>query len=166
MRTVREQVVDLLLQVERDKSYAQLSLKHALEDLEGRDRALATEIFYGTLKYQIQLDYWLNQYSKTPVKKMKPLIRQLLRMSLYQMLYLDKIPTSAVINEAVKIAKKRKFQGLSGFVNGVLRQLDREKANLKYPNPQISLTQSLSIQYALPEWMIEMWLETYSGKAY
>ena len=78
------------------------------------------------------------------------------------MLYLDKIPTSAVINEAVKIAKKRKFQGLSGFVNGVLRQIDREKANLKYPDPQASLTQSLSIQYALPEWMIEMWLEVYS----
>ena len=82
MKIVREQVVDLLLQVERDKSYAQLSLKNALEDLETRDRALATEIFYGTLKYQIQLDYWLNQYSKTPVKKMKPLIRQLLRRSL------------------------------------------------------------------------------------
>lgn len=162
MKTVREQVVDLLLQIERDKSYAQLSLKNALEDLEARDRALATEIFYGTLKYQIQLDYWLNQYSKTPVRKMKPLIRQLLRMSLYQMLYLDKIPASAVINEAVKIAKKRKFQGLSGFVNGLLRTLDREKAQLKYPDPQASLTKSLSIQYALPEWMIEMWLEAYS----
>ena len=62
MKSVREQVVDLLLEVERDKSYAQLSLKNAMQDLDVRDRALATEIFYGTLKYQIQLDYWLNHY--------------------------------------------------------------------------------------------------------
>ena len=162
MKTVREQIVDLLIEVEKEQSYAQLSLKNALEDLEARDKALATEIFYGTLKYQIQLDYWLNQYSKTPVKKMKPLIRNLLRMSIYQMVYLDKIPASAIINEAVKIAKKRKFQGLSGFVNGLLRNMEREKENLSFPDPKKSLNFSYSIQYALPEWIIEMWLEQYS----
>ena len=147
MKTVREQIVDLLIEVEKEQSYAQLSLKNALEDLEARDKALATEIFYGTLKYQIQLDYWLNQYSKTPVKKMKPLIRNLLRMSIYQMVYLDKIPASAIINEAVKIAKKRKFQGLSGFVNGLLRNMEREKENLSFPDPKKSLNFSYSIQY-------------------
>lgn len=162
MKTVREQIVDLLIEVEREQSYAQLSLKNALEDLDSRDKALATEIFYGTLKYEIQLDYWINQYSKTPVRKMKPLIRNLLRMSVYQMIYLDKIPSSAIINEAVKIAKKRKFQGLSGFVNGLLRNIDRERENLSFPDPKKSLSFSYSIQYALPEWIIEMWLEQYS----
>ena len=162
MKTVREQIVDLLIEVEREQSYAQLSLKNALEDLDVRDRALATEIFYGTLKYQIQLDYWLNQYSKTPVKKMKPLIRNLLRMSIYQMIYLDKIPVSAVINEAVKIAKKRKFQGLSGFVNGLLRNIEREKEKLSFPNREKSLSYALSVQYAIPEWIIAMWLEQYN----
>lgn len=162
MKTVREQVVDLLIEVERDKSYAQLSLKNALTDLTGRDKALATEIFYGTLKYQIQIDYWLNRYSKTPVRKMKPLIRNLLRMSVYQMLYLDKIPVSACINEAVKIAKKRKFQGLSGFVNGLLRQLDREREMLVVENENLSQTEKMSIKYSLPEWMIRLWLESYS----
>ena len=161
MKTVREQIVDLLIEVERDKSYAQLSLKKALVDLEVRDKALATEVFYGTLKYQIQIDYWLNQYSKTPVKKMKPLIRNLLRMSVYQMLHLDKIPVSAVINEAVKIAKKRKFQGLSGFVNGLLRKIDRERENLSFPNEKENLSYSLSIKYALPEWIVSMWLKRY-----
>ena len=162
MKTVREQIVDLLIEVEKEQSYAQLSLKNALEDLDVRDKALATEIFYGTLKYQIQLDYWINQYSKTPVKKMKPLIRNLLRMSVYQMIYLDKIPASAIINEAVKIAKKRKFQGLSGFVNGLLRNMEREKENLSFPNPKQSLSYAYSIEYAIPEWMIKMWLEQYS----
>lgn len=161
MKTVREQIVDLLIEVEREKSYAQLSLKKALGDLEARDKALATEIFYGTLKYQIQIDYWLNQYSKTPVKKMKPLIRNLLRMSVYQMLHLDKIPVSAVINEAVKIAKKRKFQGLSGFVNGLLRKIDRERDQLSFPDESENLSYALSIKYALPEWIISMWLEHY-----
>lgn len=162
MKTVREQVLDLLLEVEREKSYAQLSLKNALEDLDARDRALATEIFYGTLKYQIQIDYWLNQYSKTPVKKMKPLIRNVLRMSVYQMMYLNKIPVSAVINEAVKIAKKRKFQGLAGFVNGLLRTIDRERDHLPMPDPKKSISDYLSVAYALPEWLMTMWLEQYS----
>lgn len=161
MKTVREQIVDLLIEVERDKSYAQLSLKKALVDLDIRDKALATEVFYGTLKYGIQIDYWLNQYSKTPVKKMKPLIRNLLRMSVYQMLHLDKIPVSAVINEAVKIAKKRKFQGLSGFVNGLLRQIDRERENLSFPSEKEGLSYALSIQYSIPEWIMEMWLKRY-----
>lgn len=161
MKTVREQIVDLLIEVERDKSYAQLSLKKALVDLDIRDKALATEVFYGTLKYGIQIDYWLNQYSKTPVKKMKPLIRNLLRMSVYQMLHLDKIPVSAVINEAVKIAKKRKFQGLSGFVNGLLRQIDRERENLSFPSEQEGLSYALSIQYSIPEWIMKMWLKHY-----
>lgn len=161
MKAVREQVLDLLIDVEKEKAYAQLSLKTGLQDMDQRDKALATEIFYGTLKYQIQLDYFINQYSKTPIKKMKPLIRQLLRMSVYQMLYLDKIPVSAVINEAVKITKKRKMQGLSGFVNGVLRKMDREREQLLPPSKEQGNIKHLSIQYALPEWIIEMWLESY-----
>lgn len=161
MKTVREQVLDLLIQVEKEKSYAQLSLKHALGDMDQRDKALTTEIFYGTLKYQIQLDYYIDQFSKTPVRKMKPLIRNVLRMSVYQMLYLDKIPVSAIINEAVKIVKKRKMQGLSGFVNGVLRKMDREQGSIKLPSEKESLSKRFSIQYALPEWLIAMWLKDY-----
>lgn len=161
MKTVREQVLELLIKIEKEKSYAQLSLKSALEEMEQRDKALATEIFYGTLKYQIQLDYYLNQYAKTPVKKMKPLIRNILRLSLYQMLHMDKIPVSAVINEAVKIVKKRKMQGLSGFVNGVLRQIDRDKETLQLPDSQKYPVQYLAIHYAFPEWLIKMWLADY-----
>lgn len=163
MKSVREQVVDLLIEVEQEQSYAQLSLKNALKELDRRDRALATEIFYGTLKYQIQLDYWINRYAKLPVKKMKPLIRNVLRMSLYQMLYLDKIPHSAIINEAVKIVKKRNFKGLSGFVNGILRTLDKEKLDITTVKVT-SLSQRLSIQYALPEWVIKMWLKAYDSQ--
>lgn len=161
-KNVREQVVLLLMTIEKDKSYAQLALKNELHKVEAKDRRLMTEIVYGTLKYQLKLDYIINQFSKTPVKKMKPLIRNLLRMSVYQLMYLDKVPSSAVINEAVKIAKKRKFQTLSGFVNGVLRNIDRGREEITYPNPQKELASYLSVYYALPEWIIKKWLAEYT----
>ena len=158
---IREQIVNLLLEIERDKSYAQLALKNELKKITGPDKGFMTEVVYGTLKYQIQLDYIIDQFSKTPVRKMKPLIRQILRMSVYQLMYLDKVPASAVINEAVKIAKKRKFQSLSGFVNGVLRNIERGKAHIQYPNMASNPIKYFSIMYSLPEWMIATWLKAY-----
>lgn len=160
-KNIREQVVNLLLEIERDKSYAQLALKNELKDITGPDKGFMTEVVYGTLKYQIKLDYIIDQFSKTPVRKMKPLIRQLFRMSVYQLMYLDKVPASAVINEAVKIAKKRKFVSLSGFVNGVLRTIDRERNNIKYPSKEKETVRYMSVMYSLPEWMIETWLKSY-----
>ncbi|QEH68946.1 16S rRNA (cytosine(967)-C(5))-methyltransferase RsmB [Cellulosilyticum sp. WCF-2] len=160
-KTVREQIVDLLIEIEKEASYAQLVLKRALQDIDAKDKGFVTEVVYGTLKYQIKLDYILNQFSKTPVHRMKPLIRNVMRMSLYQMLYLDKVPTSAIINEAVKIVKKRKFQNLSGFVNGILRNIDRQREQITYPDETKNLVLAMSIHYAIPEWMIEDWLKVY-----
>lgn len=160
-KTAREQIVDLLIEIEKEDSYAQLVLKRALQDTDPKDKGFVTEVIYGTLKYQIKLDYILNQFSKTPVHRMKPLIRNLMRMSLYQMLYLDKVPTSAVVNEAVKIAKKRKFQTLSGFVNGLLRNIERQKDQISYPDKTKDLAYAMSIEYAIPKWMIEDWLKIY-----
>lgn len=161
-KTAREQVVDLLMTIEKEQTYAQLLLKEQLQGYEIKDKAFITEVVYGTLKYQIQLDYILNQFSKTPVHKMKPLIRNLMRMSTYQLFYLDKVPASAVINEAVKIAKKRKFVTLAGFVNGLLRNIDRAKETIAYPNPKQKPAEYLSTVYALPEWMIQNWLKVYA----
>ncbi len=161
-KNAREQVVDLLTEIEKDKIYAQLLLKQALNNIEIKDKPFITEVVYGTLKYRLKLDYIINYFSKTPSHKMKPLIRNVMRMSVYQMFYLDKVPTSAIINEAVKIVKKRKFGNLSGFVNGVLRQIDRNKEQVVYPDKSKNLIGYLSITYAMPEWIIEEWLSTYS----
>ncbi len=160
-KTSREHVADLLTMIEKEDGYAQLILKTELNKVENEDKAFVTEVVYGTLKYSIKIDYILNKFSKTPVKKMKPLIRNILRMSVYQMIEMDKIPTSAIVNEAVKITKKRKFVNLSGFVNGILRGIDREINDIKYPNIKNNPEYALSIKYSMPEWIIKEWLKVY-----
>ena len=130
---IREVVLDVLLEVLENHNLSHIVLKQALEKylfLERQDRAFITRCVEGTLEYRIQIDAVLDRFSKVKTAKMKPVIREILRMSVYQILYMERVPDSAVCNEAVKLAKKRKFQGLSGFVNGVLRTVSREKRNL------------------------------------
>lgn len=100
-----------------------------------------------------RIDAVIDRFSKVKTAKMKPVIREILRMSVYQILYMERVPDSAVCNEAVKLAKKRKFQGLSGFVNGVLRTVSREKENLSWKDA--------SIRYSIPQWMLSMWEEMF-----
>jgi len=109
----REIVLDILMEILEKGNLSHLVLKQALEKyqyLEKQDRAFITRITEGTLEYLIQIDSVINRYSKVKVNKMKPVIRTLLRMSVYQILYMERVPDSAVCNEAVKLAKKRKFQ--------------------------------------------------------
>ncbi|MCI8516858.1 MAG: 16S rRNA (cytosine(967)-C(5))-methyltransferase RsmB [Hungatella sp.] len=152
----RELTLDILMEILERGALSHVVLRQALDKyqyLDKQDRALITRLTDGTLEYLIQIDYILGQYSRTPVSGMKPLIRTLLRMSVYQILYMDRIPDSAVCNEAVKLAQKRHFHGLKGFVNGVLRTVAREKGNLEFPDE--------SIRYGMPRWILELWRETY-----
>ncbi len=165
MQTIREQIVMLLMAMEKDASYIQLVLKEELDKIDPKDRGFANEVVYGTTKYRLKLDHIINQFSKTPVKKMKPLIRQLMRMSVYQLLWLDKVPDSAVINEAVKIIHKRKMSNLSGFVNGVLRNIARNKEGIVYPDRSKQPIAYLSLYYSVPEWIVEKWVQAY-GEAH
>lgn len=157
----REIILDVLTEVLENGSFVHLVLNQALQKYQYLDkshRAFITRVTEGTLEYLIQIDYSINLYSKTKVDKQKPLIRTLLRMSVYQLLYMDRVPDSAVCNEAVKLAVKRRFQGLKGFVNGVLRTISREKSSLVFHTP--------SLAYSIPQWMYDMWEIRYgSGKA-
>ncbi len=161
-KTSREYVTDLLTMIEKEEGYAQLVLKRELKEVGQEDKGFVTEVVYGTLKYLIKIDFIIDKFSKVPVRKMKPLIRNLMRMSVYQMIGMDKVPISAIVNEAVKITKKRKFVNLSGFVNGVLREIYRNLETIKYPNISKNPQYGLSINYSIPEWMIEEWLQVYS----
>ena len=151
-RSTREIVLDILLEVLEEGQLSHLVLKQALEKyqyLEKQDRAFITRLTEGTLEYLIRIDAVIGRFSKVPVKKMKPVIRVILRMSVYQILFMERVPDSAACNEAVKLAKKRKFQGLTGFVNGVLRNVAREKEKLVFEEP--------SEKYSIPAWMLSLW---------
>lgn len=116
--------------------------------LEKKDRAFISILCEGVIERLLTLDFIINCYSKVKVKKMKPLIRTLLRLSVYQLYFMDGVPASAVCDEAVKIAKLRGFSGLSGFVNGVLRNMVR--------NPEIGqIPDDISIKYSVPNWLTE-----------
>ena len=148
----REIVLDILTEVLEQGAFVHLVLNQALQKyqyLGKADRSFITRAVEGTLEYLIQIDEVINRYSKTKINKMKPFIRSLLRMSVYQILYMDRVPDSAVCNEAVKLAVKRHFSGLKGFVNGVLRTISREKENLTFDTP--------SLRFSIPEWMYAMW---------
>lgn len=147
---VREVVLDILLELEKSEEYSNILIASALEKydyLDGKEKAFIKRVCEGTIEREIQIDYVLDQYSKTPVMKMKPLIRELLRMSVYQLLFMEHIPAAAVCNEAVKLAKKRRFQSLQGYVNGVLRTVDREKNKIAYPDKEKAWEAYLSVRY-------------------
>lgn len=163
----RELALDIFLDAEKTGSYANALIRDVLDKYDYEDvkeKAFFKRLAEGTSERRITLDWALNCYSKTPVEKMKPLIRNLLRISAYQILYMEAVPDSAACNEAVKLAKKRGFSSLSGFVNGVLRNLSRNKNALPMPDEQKEPLKSLSVRYSLPEWLISMWTEQYGQK--
>lgn len=162
---IREIILDILLDLEKTDGYANILLAAVLDKydyLTAQEKAFIKRVTEGTIERRIQLDYIIDTVSKVPVKKMKPLIRQLMRMSAYQILFMDAVPDSAVCNEAVKLAKKRKFTSLQGFVNGVLRNLTKQKDNVAYPDPEKETVSYLSVMYSMPEWLTEHFLQEYT----
>nr|MCR5546036.1 16S rRNA (cytosine(967)-C(5))-methyltransferase [Lachnospiraceae bacterium] len=123
--------------------------------LEKQERSFVTRLSLGTIENVLLLDEVLNSYSKTKVKKMKPVIRNILRLSVYQIYFMDSVPESAVVNEAVKLSKKRGMAGLSGFVNGILRSVLREGKEITEYETSVSTT------YSCPEWIVKLWEDSY-----
>lgn len=146
----------MLLAIDRDGQYSHLVLRDVLDKyqyLSKQERAFLTRLTEGTVERMLTLDYVIDQFSKTKVKKMKPLIRELMRLSVYQIMYMDGVPDAAVCNEAVRLARKRGFSGLSGFVNGVLRSVARGWKDVAFQNE--------SVRYSVPEWIIDGWNADY-----
>lgn len=161
---VRALALDALLQVMEKREYCDKVLHRMLDQhsyLEKRDRAFLTRLVEGTVERCLEIDYILDRYSKTPVPKMKPAVREILRMSVYQILYMDQVPDSAACNEAVKLAVSRGLMPLKGFVNGVLRNVARFQGDIAYPARKSDLTSHLSVWYSMPEWIVDRFLEQY-----
>lgn len=160
----RALALDMLIAVNEEGQYSHLVLRQVLDKyqyLPKQERAFLTRLTEGTIERQITLDYVINAFSKTKVHKMKPVIRNLLRLGTYQIMYMASVPDSAVCNETVKLAKKRGFSGLSGFVNGVLRSIARGWKNVSWPDENSQTLSWLSVTYSVPEWLVQMWLQAY-----
>lgn len=159
--TARDAAVKMLLAVCRDKQFSHVVKGRYLEKIEEkRERALATRLFEGSLERMIELDYIIDRFSKTPVRKMKPAIAAILRMTVYQLRFMDKIPDGAACNEAVKLTKKYGFAGLSGFVNGVARNIARAE-EMTYPDAKKDKKTYLSVRYSMPSTIVEQMLNQY-----
>lgn len=159
----REIALKVLCDINQNGNFSHTVMNKTLnqyQNLSKQDRAFITRICEGTLERMITLDYVINKYSKIKVNKMKPYIRNLLRMSLYQIQYMSQVPDSAVCNEAVKLVKSKGFANLSGFVNGVLRTIIREKDAITYPKEDDRVNY-LSVTYSMPVWILENWLKEY-----
>ena len=162
---LRELVLSLLMEVYAQKEFSHILLHRVLDKydyLTAKEKAFIKRLTEGTLERTLELDYIIDQYSKVKVRKMKPLIRALLRMSVYQLMYMDAVPDSAVCNEAVKLAVKHKFSSLKGFVNGVLRTIARNKERISYPGEEEQRAQYLSVRFSMPLWLVEHFEQEYT----
>ena len=157
----REIVLSVLMEITENGQYSHIVLRDVLSKyqyLEKRERAFITRVTEGTLEHMIEIDYILDQFSKVKVKKMKPVIRNLLRSAVYQLKYMDSVPDRAVCSESVKLAVRKGFSGLRGYVNGVLRSIARGLDEVKYPEEG---AQALSVRYSCPEWIVRLWQKYY-----
>ncbi len=162
MKNTRRIVLKALLRVDQNGAYSNLVLDEALSDpeLDGRDKAFISNIFYGVLERRITLDYIIRSFSSVRLKKIEPTVLEILRLSVYQLVFMDKVPDSAAVNEAVTLCKKEKLYRSSGFVNGVLRSITR--AENRFPLPDESdAVKYLSVKYSCPEDIVSLWLEDY-----
>ena len=154
MKNPREIVLDILLDIEKNNKYSNVSLHTALSSnqfMSKQERSYITRMVEGVIEWRIRLDFIINQVSKTKINKCKPLIRCILRMGVYEIFYMDSIPHEATCNECVKLAAKRGFSGLKGFVNGVLRNICRNMDNISFPEKEPDILKYYSIKYSIPE---------------
>lgn len=163
LQSAREVALEALCRVERDKAYANLILGHLLDEnrLEPRDRALATELTYGTLRRRSYLDWLLGKFVRRPLAGQHPVLRNLLRLAAYQLIDLG-IPAHAVCAESVRIARGHPaVRHAAGFVNAVCRSLAREGHAVAPPRREEGLIPYLAVTTSHPEWLLQRWVDQY-----
>lgn len=161
----RELVLEILLAVMEDGAYSHVVIRDTLNKyhyLEKQERSFIKRVCQGTLENLILLDYIISRFSSVKINKMKPVIRCILRSSVYELKFMDAVPPSATCNEAVKLAQKKGFYSLKGFVNGVLRNISRNLDRISLPDREKDVVEYLSVAYSMPRWLLELWLKSYS----
>lgn len=161
----RELALGILLDITKEGEYSHIAVSDVLDKyqyLDKKERAFITRLTEGTLENMLWINYMIDQFSKVSVKKMKPVIRCIIQSAVYQICFMDAVPDSAACNEAVRLAKRKGFYNLSGFVNGVLRSISRSHTQTVWPDPARQPQLYLSVRYSIPEWMIRMWTKEFS----
>ncbi len=162
-RNVRALALQVIMRTLEEGQYCDHVLHQVLaenRDLNKQDRAFLTRLAEGTVERQLELDYWIGQYSSVPLHKMKPVIRCIIRMAVYQFRYMDQVPNRAACDEAVKLVMKRRMNGLRGFVNGVLRNMERHLEEMAEPD-RSDFVAYASVKYSMPEWIVQYFLQEY-----
>ncbi|HBA88967.1 MAG TPA: 16S rRNA (cytosine(967)-C(5))-methyltransferase RsmB [Geobacter sp.] len=156
----RRAAFEILLRIEKEKSFADILLDHELskEIIKGADRGLLTELVYGVLRRQGTLDHIMGQFSKQRPEKLELVVRLLLRLGIYQSFFLDRVPVSAAVNETVNLAKELAPRA-SGFINAVLRSADRGRDGIEYPDRSENPVGYLAARYSHPAWLTAQWCE-------
>jgi 16S rRNA (cytosine967-C5)-methyltransferase len=164
---VRKQAVDILVRVELDRAYTDILLDQVLQRgiISDKDRSLLTEIVYGTLRWRGRIDCHLKQLTRRSFEDTDPFIKNLLRITLYQFSFLDRVPQYAALNEAVNLAKLHAGSRVSGFVNGIFRNFIRTNRTTTSPDPDSCGVAALAAYWSHPEWLINEWIE-YLGRAH
>lgn len=159
----REVALKTIYDINEKSAYSNIAINKNLEDrnLKDVDKAFITELVYGTIKWKLTIDWIIGCFSSVKLRKISPWILNILRLGVYQLLYTDKVPESAACNESVLLAKRYGHAASSGFVNGVLRSIARNKSSIRYPDRTSETIKYLSIRYSHPEWMVESWLKRY-----
>lgn len=160
----REMAVNLVYNIMENGAYANLGLENALRNstLSQNDKNLVTELVNGSIRMIKHLDWVLNLFLRKSIDEQNPLMRSILRIAAYQIIFMERIPDYAVVNSAVDITRKKVNKTLAGVCNGVLRNLIRSKDVLSYP--PINSLAYLSVYYSQPEWLVQLWLECYGAE--
>ena len=167
MKSARRIALEVLYKIEVKNAYSRIALDSALSshELSKEDRALVTELVYGVVRHLNTLDWVLNTYSlKQKTEEFSPYVRNILRLGAYQLMYLDKIPAYAAINESVEMSKEFGHTGIVSLVNAVLRAISNNVKEINYPDQEKNLSQYLSIVYSHPQWLITRWLSRLGEK--
>ena len=160
MSESRQTAFDALIKTERQGGFSNLTLASVLSKtkLDTRDRSFVSNIFYGVIERRITIDYQLEQYLSKPLKKLKPEVLVILRMGAYQILFMDKVPDRAAVNESVKLSRKNGCSFASSLINAVLRKVSLN--NIVLPDEKNEM-KFLSVKYSCPEWLIDKWFREY-----
>ena len=158
----RELAMNILEKVDQACAYSNLQLDQSLRETSLRDidKALVTELVYGTITRLNTIDYFLQRFVLQKWSKIEAWVRALLRISVYQILYLNRIPDHAIVNEGVRLATRCGHRGIASMLNGVLRNMIRNRCQLVVP-PQLPFSERVSLEHSHPHWLVKRWISQY-----